>query len=201
MGRPINPRYLGDVAGSIKVSHHYRVGQSEVAGGEDTYIVKQKSANKFEVADTSSGWTEVLTLVNKAAGALAEGEFRIDATQADGTPSNVTRLYNRTVRIDGNSKIKWNINVPAALTITGITQANPAVVTVADTSTLTTGEEIYISGVVGMTEVNDANFTITVINGTTFSLDSTDATGYTAYTSGGTVDGVGDIAGIDTQAS
>ena len=201
MGRPINPRYLGDVAGSIKVSHHYRVGQSEVAGGEDTYIVKQKSANKFEVADTSSGWTEVLTLVNKAAGALAEGEFRIDATQADGTPSNVSRLYNRTVRIDGNTKVKWNISVPAALTITGISQANPAVVTVADTSTLTTGEEIYISGVVGMTEVNDANFTITVINSTTFSLDSTDATGYTAYTSGGTVDGVGDIAGIDTQAS
>jgi len=80
------------------------------------------------------------------------------------------------------------------LAITGITQADPAVVTVADTSSLSTGMTVGIKDVVGMTEVNDRAFTITVIDGTTFSLDDVDSSGYTAYTSGGVVDN-GDLFG------
>lgn len=73
------------------------------------------------------------------------------------------------------------------LVITGVTQANPAVVTVADTSGLTDGDTAFIDSVVGMTEINTQMSQLTVLNGTTFQLDTIDSTGYTAYTSGGTV--------------
>ena len=142
MGRPLNKRYFGDIAGSLQVTSHYRVGESEVAGGDDTYIVSQRSTNKFLVADTSDAWTEVLTLVDKAEGGLAEGEFMVEALQADGTQSRVIRFYNRTLRLTGNIKQKWSIAAALELAITGITQAATAVVTVADTSGLTTGDTV-----------------------------------------------------------
>jgi len=72
-----------------------------------------------------------------------------------------------------------------AASITGATQANP----VAITSTAhgrTTGEQVTISGVVGMTELNGNTYTITVTDANTFTLDNIDGTAYTAYTSGGT---------------
>jgi hypothetical protein len=87
----------------------------------------------------------------------------------------------------GNSDLIWKDTTD--LTITAITRANPGVVTVASTATLGgTGatKQITITGVAGMTEVNNAQYTATVINGTTFSI-GVNTTAYTAYTSGGTV--------------
>ena len=71
--------------------------------------------------------------------------------------------------------------------ITGVTQASPAVVTTSAAHGYTTGDEVYIEDIVGMTELNDRVFTITVTGATTFSLDSESSTSYTAYSSGGTV--------------
>lgn len=68
--------------------------------------------------------------------------------------------------------------------ITDITQANPAVVTQVNHG-FTTGQQIYITGVVGMTEVNNTLFTVTSLSANTYSLDGIDSTAYTAYVSGG----------------
>lgn len=89
-------------------------------------------------------------------------------------------------------------------TITNITQANPAVVTTSAAHTLSTDDLISITGVVGMTEVNNLTFEIVVLSSTTFLLKNIDSTGYTAYVSGGTVtrDGllaVGTGAGADNK--
>jgi len=70
-------------------------------------------------------------------------------------------------------------------TITGITQANPAVVT-ATGHTFSTGNIVDIAAVVGMTEVNGRSFRITVIDANSFQLDGEDSTLHSAYTSGGT---------------
>lgn len=78
-------------------------------------------------------------------------------------------------------------NITATMAITNITQAAVAVVTVADTSPLTDGAVVSITGVIGMTQVNDIEFTISIINSTTLQLVSVDSTGYTAYTSGGSI--------------
>lgn len=73
------------------------------------------------------------------------------------------------------------------LGISNITQANPAVVTTVESAHgLSTGDEIHIISVVGMTEVNDRTFIITVVDADEFSLDGEDSTGHGAYTSDGT---------------
>lgn len=74
--------------------------------------------------------------------------------------------------------------IATSKTITGATQATPCVIT-ATGHEYTTGQVVMITSVVGMTQINDKMFTITVIDPDTFSLDGVDSTGYTAYTSGG----------------
>jgi len=71
-------------------------------------------------------------------------------------------------------------------TITGATQANPAVLT---TTGLTAGqfkvgEMITISGVVGMTQLNGNTYTVTAVTATTVTIN-VDSTGFGAYVSGG----------------
>lgn len=57
----------------------------------------------------------------------------------------------------------------AALTITGVTTANPGVVTVGSTAVLQTGQTVVIAGVAGATQAN-GTWTATVINATTLSI-------------------------------
>jgi hypothetical protein len=72
----------------------------------------------------------------------------------------------------------------AAKTITAITAASPPQVTSA-THGYANGDIVYISGVVGMTEVNDRAFVVANQATNTFELKGIDGTNYTAYTSGG----------------
>jgi len=74
-------------------------------------------------------------------------------------------------------------------TITGITQANPGVVTSASHG-FSNGDTVVISGVVGMTQVNGKRFTVASVATNTFQLKDIDGanvntTSYTAYSSGG----------------
>jgi len=71
-----------------------------------------------------------------------------------------------------------------AQAITAITQADPPVVTSAGHG-LSDGDVVYITGVVGMTDVNNRAFIANVLSSSTFELFDQDSTGYTAYTSGG----------------
>jgi hypothetical protein len=78
----------------------------------------------------------------------------------------------------------------STLTPTAISQANPAVATVASTAGWSNGTVVYITGVVGMTQLNGNFYQITVVDGTHVSLqdlngNNIDSTGYTAYSSGG----------------
>ena len=68
--------------------------------------------------------------------------------------------------------------------ITNATQANPCQITSPGHS-LITGTMIYIANVQGMTQLNAAIYSITVVDANNFTLDSTDSTGFTAYTTGG----------------
>jgi len=68
--------------------------------------------------------------------------------------------------------------------ITGITQANPAVVTAANHD-FSNGDKIYITAVVGMVQVNNLAFTVANVTTNTFELQGIDSSAYTAYSSGG----------------
>lgn len=88
---------------------------------------------------------------------------------------------------------RTDINV----TITGITQANPAVVSVAPADLvaagLTNGDLIWMYKIVGMTELNYNNFIVGNLNEVagTFELAGIDSTIYTAFTSGSFVNKTG----------
>ena len=77
--------------------------------------------------------------------------------------------------------------VGSVIEITGITNANPGVVTTNLNHGLTTGQaNVDIAGVVGMTGVNGGPYTVTVITETTFSF-GVNTTSSGAYVSGGVV--------------
>ena len=75
-------------------------------------------------------------------------------------------------------------SIDVIATITGISKANPAVVT-AVAHGFSNGDLIRIAGVVGMTEVNNLTFTIANITVDTFELVGVNSSSYTAYVSDG----------------
>ena len=76
--------------------------------------------------------------------------------------------------------------VSSTKTATGITQANPVVVT-SVAHGFSNGDAIKISGVSGTTELNNRRFTVANKTTDTFELSGEDGTSHTAYVSGGTL--------------
>ncbi len=68
-------------------------------------------------------------------------------------------------------------------TITAATATNPVVITAANN--FANLDYVYISGVVGMTQLNNRIFVISAVSGAGFTLTGIDGSGYSAYTSGG----------------
>jgi hypothetical protein len=75
-----------------------------------------------------------------------------------------------------------------AFEITGATQADPCVLTT-EPHNIAVGDEIYIQGVAGMTELNDAIYEVSAVTATTITI-GIDASGFTAYSSGGSLEKV-----------
>lgn len=123
---------------------------------------------------------------------------------------NATDLYvvhknHRPRKLTRTSDTTWTISVHApagfalgdqfnALDITGITQADPAVLTYSGSDIFSNGDRIKIEEVVGMTEVNGNIYVVANVNtgANTFELNdedgnTIDSTGFTAYSSGGKV--------------
>mgnify|MGYP001589048297 CR=1 FL=1 len=73
--------------------------------------------------------------------------------------------------------------------ISGITKANPAVVTYTGANNFANGDRFIIRDVLGMTEVNEREFEVANVNtgAKTFELYGVNSTAYTTYTSGGNI--------------
>ncbi len=78
-----------------------------------------------------------------------------------------------------------SITSSATIAIDDITNANPGVCTTTAVHNLTTGEQVRMTGVGGMTEINGIDLNITVLTTTTFEV-GIDTLGFGTYTSGGT---------------
>lgn len=94
-------------------------------------------------------------------------------------------LKSSTTSPDSNTALQFTFAKEVAKTISGITAADPAVVT-ATAHGYENDDVVYISDVEGMTEVNGFTFTVANKTNDTFELSGTDSSAYTAYTSGGT---------------
>lgn len=68
--------------------------------------------------------------------------------------------------------------------ITAVSSTNPVVVTSAAHG-FTNGQTVYIAGLIGMSELNDRQFTVANVAADTFELQGEDGTGHQAYASGG----------------
>ena len=96
----------------------------------------------------------------------------------------------------GATGIVESVTTEGSATITGATQADPVVVTMSGGHNFTDGQQVVISSVAGMTDIN-STFTVHNSTSTTFELftaqtaattvvEPVDGTGFSAYTSGGT---------------
>jgi len=107
-----------------------------------------------------------------------------------------------------NLKIRFYKNNGVILegnkTITGVTKASPGVIT-SNSHGYSNGDEVYISGIVGMTELNGKTFLVANSTTNTFSLTDKDGvaintTNFTTYSSGGIANRVYEIATPYTTA-
>lgn len=149
------------------------VGMTEVNG--NTYRITAIDADTFRLEGTdSTGFTAYTSGGTwTVSGDLLK--YKVTANNRDTFEESLSALSSST------------------LTITGITQADPAVITLSAAHTLEYGDEIYIESVVGMTQLNGRRFLVLdAPSSTTIEIMSTsrapiDSTGYGAYVSGGSV--------------
>ena len=81
-----------------------------------------------------------------------------------------------------------NTALGAQLTITGVSQANPAVVSLASTSGLSAGDTVRIYGTTAMRQIAGMDFTIaSVVASTSFTLAYLDSSGFAAAATAGYV--------------
>lgn len=97
-------------------------------------------------------------------------------------------LYLRFYRNNGQIRL-------TSQAITAITKANPAVVTYTGADTFANGDSVAISGVAGMTQVNNRQFTVANVNtgANTFELSGVNSSSYDTYTSGGIIEEIYEI--------
>lgn len=98
--------------------------------------------------------------------------------------------YYKVTSVAKETKEESLAGVESTKSITGITQANPGVVTISSHG-YDNGDELYINSIVGMTELNDKRVYVASQTTNTFELNDVDGnnintTAYTAYSSGGT---------------
>lgn len=79
----------------------------------------------------------------------------------------------------------WWFSGSTTKNISGVTKANPAVVT-SNSHGFATGDTVWITGVSGMTQLNNKAYTITVVNANSYRLNGVNSSGYSTYSSGGT---------------
>jgi hypothetical protein len=107
-----------------------------------------------------------------------------------------------------NTRLRVASAAGSAKTITGISKANPGVVT-STAHGLANGDIVVITGVVGMTELNGRAFVVANQAANSFELKGVDTTNYTTWASGGVatpqtmidVGEVNTVSGFDGAAS
>jgi len=167
------------VNGTALVGADY-AGMSVDDNATETTFQLTQVLTKISVFDTNgpnSGSTPDQTRSEITIGAT--GDYEITFT-GSGSSSGTNKTYEI-----------FAYQLEATTAITGITAANPGVVTAAGHG-LSNGDMVAIKDIVGMVELNDQMFEVAGVSGDTFTLKDDGGTdintsGYTAYSSAGSV--------------
>ncbi len=174
-------RFIYSALAMLSLAHAQASSATTYCAWYDATYNYPKGCNNNALKDTDDATVEY----------VSDGYSNCGKT-GSGTPFAKTTHNGQECGVADLNGLMYEVSIGATciastMSITGASQANPCVITVADTSALSTGDMIRITSVVGMAELNDKLYKITVINATTFSLDDIDSTGYTAYDSAGTI--------------
>ena len=155
-------------AGNYHLFNGEKDGPTQVSFNQVEYLAIPIQITGIEVASSGALARPTLTVANipSLTGGVSNSETTLDLIRRGG------------IRIN----------------ISGATQADPVVITTSENHTLITGDKIEITGIAGMTELNNQTFYVNRLSATTVELFTTsdlstseDGTSHTAYTSGGTL--------------
>jgi hypothetical protein len=166
------------------INRPFKWGQND----KREFIVQNSEVSLVAINDTNGN--PVFIGRAKVGTNLGVAKWQIRKVTWDSTQSPTRMQWPQNASGNASSDYEFTWSSDTDLTITTITQANPAVVTVVAIGDLVDGDMIVIQGVTGMTEVNfDGSNIYTVANsvGNTFELQGIDSTAYGAYIAGGTV--------------
>jgi hypothetical protein len=174
-------RYVN--GGVVRYVELLKEGLDPTASSEDAFFVD--SGLTLDSASTISGATQADPVVLTVTSHPFSNTEYVDIRGVAGT----TEINGRRFIVADSATNTFSLvpdKSPITASITGATQANPVVIT-ATSHGLTDGEVIYIQDVAGMVEINGLTFTVANKTDDTFELSGINGTGYTAYTSGGTI--------------
>ena len=184
---PVYQQVTVNVAGAV--TYRYRVTALKedtleeslpaIARNNTRHITGATNANPVVITATAHGYANGDIVYIEDVGGMTQINNRVFT--AAGVAAN-------TFQLSGENGITHGVYTSGGLAteaITAITQANPAVVT-AEGHGFTSGDEVYLENIGGMTELNGGRYTANVLTADTFELTGIDSTGFTAFTSGGT---------------
>lgn len=185
------------------------VGMTELNG--QFAIVSDKDANTFKLKDLDGNYisTAAYTTYGSAGSVSRVYEITTPYAEADlwqlkmaqtADLGYICHPFYEPMKLARTGHAAWTLTtyprtadpfVGALKNITAASQANPCQITVTAHGYVT-GQRIRIASIVGMTQLNGSSYYITKVDADKFTLSTlagvpVDSTGYTAYSSGGTV--------------
>jgi hypothetical protein len=182
----------GTVYGTA-LAHVYDIGRAKTRAFE---------YNSGSAVSTDSGTTTILSSITNTDVKFKHYLFDIEMfahINVKGAMSGALTTGDKlTGSTSGATGIVEGISVAGTATITGVTVAEPSVVTMSAGHNFSEGQQILIASVVGMTELNGNYFTVKNVTATTLELytpqtaattvvEPVDGTSYTAWASAGTI--------------
>lgn len=185
----------GTTGSTSTMQYVERLKNRDVLDIKDSFFVD--SGLSLDSPVTVSGATVASPVVITAtAHGFTDADF-IDFAEVSG----MTELNGNRYKIGNKTANTFELfdRTQSVYTVTAATQADPCEVTIGAHSH-TEGQQITLSGVIGMTELNGNTYQVNTATATTVTLKSiagvtTDATGFTAYVSGGMAEIDADVDG------
>jgi hypothetical protein len=132
-------------------------------------------------------------LFSEIYGAVERGIKHYDSSMTAMVKEMVNMTYFEIMGVDELYPFYWMVDLDDTLAsvapadVSGVTKANPGVITTSAAHGLSVNDLVTMHNLGGMTELNDRIYTVASVPLSTTFTTSVDTSGYTTYTSGGTV--------------
>lgn len=158
----------------------------QFAQSADVITITHPNHPVYELTRTSSGGQTFFAAGIATIGGEVSLSTLTGVTFTPGASGSFPYRYCLTGILEDGSETTPLILNGTTYNITGVTKANPCVITVPSTTGLIGGDQIYITGLAGMTQLNGRYFRISALTSTTITIQ-VDSRNFGTLTSGGIV--------------